>query len=106
MIKLDALIVALQEQRNKHGNIDLSVEIIPAKDVPNENTSKYFHVFGPWFVSADNEKGKCKFEFELQQDKQYGDWLSLIFNEGRMDGELERLSGKDLARKVEKQGKN
>ncbi|MDR3457627.1 MAG: hypothetical protein P4N60_09290 [Verrucomicrobiae bacterium] len=102
MIKIKQFIAALQEQEKKHGDIDLSIGIVANKDVPKEGYSKYLHLFGPWGASADSKNGKCEHSFELHEDKEYGDWLELVFTKGRIDGDFERLSRKDLIREVEK----
>jgi len=102
MIKINDLIVALQQQQEKYGNIDLSIDIVPEKVVPKEGQSKYLHVFGLWSASADDEQGKCEHEFEFHKDDQYGDWLELIFIKGRIDGEIEHLPRKGLIEEVEK----
>ena len=105
MIKLQQFITALQEQLDKHGDIQLSISIIPQKEIPKDGFSKYFHMFGTWSAMADTDHGRCEPTFEIHEDKQEGDWLDLVFYTGRIDGEVERMPREEMIREVEKNRK-
>jgi hypothetical protein len=102
MVKINDLIAALQEQAAKHGNIDLAIEMtLPKSKWPREGTSKYYHMFGPWFLCGDNNHGECTPPFDLHEDRQEGDWLCMRLV-GRLDGEVSELSRQGLRDEAKK----
>lgn len=95
IMKINDLIKALKEQEKEHGNIELSIEIMPSeKQLPKEGTSNYYHMFGPWYLCGETEDGDSHSTFELHKDE-HGDWLSMTFT-GKIDGEFSQLSHADL----------
>ena len=88
-MKIKELITLLQTAADKHGDIDLQLEMaIPFAE--QEAGVKNYRTSSPWFIQAFDLKPWGEGFFELIEDKEEGDCLLLML-EGKLDGEIEEV---------------
>lgn len=101
-MRLQELISALQEQQQKYGNIEISIDIIPTDDQPKREKSSYFHAYGNWYANASKEQKPL---FTFNEDEEMGHWLSVTFKAGEMQGDFDRLDRNGLQYELNKNRK-